>query len=32
MSRNEYFPVENREGLGRPTRVPQAATAGSSAR
>ena len=28
MSRNEYFPVENREGFARPSRVPQAATAG----
>jgi hypothetical protein len=32
VSRNEYFPVENREGLARPSRVPQAAAAGSSAR
>ena len=32
MSRNEYFPVENREGLARPSRVPQAAAAGSSGR
>jgi hypothetical protein len=32
VSRNEYFAVENREGLGRPSRVPQAATAGSPAR
>lgn len=32
VSRNEYFPVENRDGLGRPSRVPQAATAGSTAR
>jgi hypothetical protein len=27
VSRNEYLPVENREGLGRPSRVPQAASA-----
>jgi hypothetical protein len=32
MSRNEYFPVENREGFARPSRVPQAATAGASGR
>jgi hypothetical protein len=32
VSRNEYFPVENREGLARPSRVPQAAATGSSAR
>jgi hypothetical protein len=32
VSRNEYFAVENREGLGRPSRVLQAATAGSPAR
>jgi hypothetical protein len=32
VSRNEYFLVENREGLARPSRVPQAATTGSSAR
>lgn len=27
MSRNEYFPLENREGFARPSRVPQAAAA-----
>ena len=32
MSRNEYFPVENREGFARPSRVPETASAGSSAR
>ena len=32
VSRNEYFSVENKEGLGRPSRVPQAAAAGSSTR
>ena len=32
VSRNEYFPVENREGIARPSRVPQGATASSSAR
>jgi hypothetical protein len=33
VSRNEYFPVENREGFARPSGVPQvAATAGSSSR
>jgi hypothetical protein len=32
LSRNEYFPVENREGFARPSRVAQVATAGSSAR
>jgi hypothetical protein len=32
ISRNEYFPVENREGFARPSQVPQAATAGSSGR
>ena len=31
-SRNEYFTVENREGFARPSRVPQTAAAGSSAR
>jgi hypothetical protein len=31
-SRNEYFTVENREGFARPSRVPQAASAGSPAR
>jgi hypothetical protein len=30
VSRNEYFPVENREGLGRPSRLPQATAAGRS--
>ena len=30
ISRNEYFQVENREGFARPSRVPQAATAGAS--
>jgi hypothetical protein len=29
VSRNEYFAVENREGLGRPSQVPQTAAAGS---
>jgi hypothetical protein len=28
ISRNEYFPVENREGFARPSRVLQAAAAG----
>jgi hypothetical protein len=28
VSRNEYFPVENREGFARPSRVPQTAAAG----
>ena len=32
MSRNEYFPVENREGFARPSRVPETASAGSSTR
>lgn len=32
VSRNEYFQVENKEGLGRPSRVPQTAAAGSPAR
>ena len=32
VSRNEYFSVENKTGLGRPSRVPQAAAAGSSTR
>jgi hypothetical protein len=32
ISRNEYFPVENREGFARPSRVPQTAAAGSSGR
>jgi hypothetical protein len=32
VSRNEYFPVENREGFARPSRVPKAAAAGSSGR
>ena len=27
VSRNEYLAVENRDGLGRPSRVPQAAAA-----
>jgi len=30
ISRNEYFPVENREGFARPSRVAQAETAGAS--
>jgi hypothetical protein len=29
VSRNEYFPVENREGFARPSRVPQTAAAGA---
>jgi hypothetical protein len=32
ISRNEYFAVENREGFARPSRVPQAATAGAAGR
>jgi hypothetical protein len=28
VSRNEYFPVENKEGLARPSRVAQTAAAG----
>jgi len=32
VSRNEYLPVENREGFARPSRVPETASAGSSAR
>ena len=32
ISRNEYFTVENREGFARPSRLPQAATAGTSGR
>ena len=32
VSRNEYFPVENREGFARPSRVPETASAASSAR
>jgi len=32
LSRNEYFAVENREGFARPSRVPQTAAAGSTAR
>jgi hypothetical protein len=32
VSRNEYFPVENREGFARPSRVPQTATAGATNR
>jgi len=32
ISRNEYSQVENRDGLARPSRVPQAATAGASGR
>jgi hypothetical protein len=32
VSRNEYFPVENREGFARPSRVPQTAAAGPSGR
>jgi hypothetical protein len=33
FSRNEYIPVENREGLGFPSRVPRAAaTAGTGKR
>jgi hypothetical protein len=31
-SSNEYFVIENREGVGRPSRVPPIATAPSSAR
>ena len=27
VSRNEYFPVENREGFAKPSRVPQTAAA-----
>jgi hypothetical protein len=29
VSRNEYYAVENREGVGRPSQVPQTAAAGS---
>ena len=29
VSRNEYFAVENREGIARPSQVPQTAAAGS---
>jgi hypothetical protein len=29
IGRNEYFPVQNREGFARPSRVPQTAAAGS---
>ena len=29
ISRNEYFPVENREGYARPSRVPQTAATGA---
>ncbi|HEY7611855.1 MAG TPA: hypothetical protein VH764_02575 [Gemmatimonadales bacterium] len=29
VSRNEYFPVENREGSGRPSRVAQSTGAGA---
>ena len=32
VSRNEYFPVENREGFAFPSRVPRAATAGAGKR
>jgi hypothetical protein len=32
VSRNEYFPIENREGYARPSQVPQAAAAGASGR
>jgi hypothetical protein len=32
VSRNEYFHVENRDGFARPSRVPQAAAAGSATR
>jgi hypothetical protein len=32
ISRNEYFPVEHREGFARPSKVPQTATAGSTGR
>jgi len=32
MSRNEYFPVENREGFARPSRLAKGATAGATAR
>jgi hypothetical protein len=28
ISRNEYFPVENKEGVARPSRVAQPAAAG----
>lgn len=31
-SRNEYLPVENREGFARPSRVPQVAAAGATGR
>jgi hypothetical protein len=27
VSRNEYFPVENRDGFAKPSRVPQTAAA-----
>jgi hypothetical protein len=29
VSRNEYFAVENRDGVSRPSQVPQTAAAGS---
>jgi hypothetical protein len=29
VSRNEYFAVENRDGVARPSQVPQTAAAGS---
>jgi hypothetical protein len=29
FSRNEYYAVENREGVARPSRVPQTVAAGS---
>jgi hypothetical protein len=29
VSRNEYFPVENREGFARPSGVPETAAAGA---
>jgi hypothetical protein len=32
VSRNEYFTVENREGLTRPSGVPQTAAAGGGRR
>jgi hypothetical protein len=32
MSRNDYYPVENGDGIARPSRLPKAATAGASAR
>jgi hypothetical protein len=32
VSRNEYFQVENREGLARPTRAPQVASTATAGR